>query len=77
MMVNIVTVVAVVIVVRVPTLMIVMERHIVPVGVVAETVVADGMSTPIRMTAFPFVESRHTRPIQGQPHVAGAEIIVL
>jgi len=77
MMVIIVTVVDAMTIVSLTTLMIIVKRRIVSVGALAETVVADGMSAPICMAAFPFVESRHTRPIQCQPHVAGAEVIIL
>ena len=68
---------AVVAVVSVMIVMVIVKRHVVTVRVMAETLVANGMSAPIRMTAFPFVESRNTRPIQGQPYVVGAQIIVL
>ena len=73
----IMTVVVAMTIVSITTVMTAMKRHFVPVRVMAETVVADGMCAPICMTAFPFVEPRHPRPIQRQPHVAGAEIIIL
>ncbi len=77
MMIVITTVVAAMGIASVTAVLLVMERQFAPVRVVAETVVAVGVDAPIRMAAFPCVESRRPRPIQGQPHIAGAEIIIL
>ena len=73
----IMTVMDIVTFVDVAALMSVPHGYGVPVGVVTITVVADGMGAPICMIVFPSVESRHARPIQIQPHVAGPEIIIL
>ncbi len=54
-----------------------MERHVMSVRVMTETLVTNGMRAPICMIALPVVESQQTRRVQGQPHVVGAQIIIL
>lgn len=48
---------------------------IVPKAVSSETVVANGqMSSPIRMEAFPVVETRQPDGIASEPDIAGTEV---
>jgi hypothetical protein len=50
---------------------------LVSVGVATETIVADGVDAPIRMTAFPAMETIQPVRITDEPDIAGSEIEIL
>ena len=55
----------------------VMPGLIVSVAVVSETIIADGVVSPIRMASFPSVETLQPEWIGDQPDIAGSQIEIL
>ena len=50
---------------------------LVPVGIAAEAIIADGVDAPIRMATFPAVETVQAVRITDEPDIAGSEIEIL
>jgi len=50
------------------------HRHHMTVGIVTETVVADGVVAPVGMDSFPVVKARHANRIKRQPDIARPQV---
>jgi len=50
------------------------HRVIVPMRVVSETVIVDGVFPPVAMISFPTMEPFHPVPITRNPDIAGSQI---
>ena len=56
------------------SIVLVMDWRNMSVGIVSETIIANGVVSPIRMVSFPSMETLQPDWITGQPDIAGSQI---